>query len=683
MARGDGRGGLSDGDRRCVLVLGGGAAGLAAAFELTATPELRDRFDVTVLAPGWRLGGKGASGRGVHSRIEEHGLHVWFGFYRNALRLMSECYAERSASGDDVPFRRLPDAFVSIDELVLCERRAGGRWEPSCLRLPDSPPPDESRVFSWLPAYLLAWVEEQWKQSGGPRTTEAQAAFAGAVAEAEVQATEPPDPARYMRIAEALDAVSRESSEELAATLPAFDLWTAFLATLAIHVLPRLGSDPAPFDHLNDRDLRALLGDRRLGPLAARPETLEAALVRVLYDLAFSYRAGQPDVAAGVALENMINIGARHSGRVMMKMRAGMGDVIFAPLYELLLARGVRFDFFSAAEAIEPGNSEVTQVRVVRQAGLREPPYRPLTRGKLPTWPAAPLTDQLDAESARLVHELPSPLAFERELDPLRLGRRETLRRGEHFEHVVAAIPIGSLKSVGAPLGRRDRGLAAMLADAEPVATQALQLWLSRGLDEVGWPCSGGSVRIAGAYAKPFDTFCDMSHLLATERWPSPAPSQVGYLCGVLDERQARLPPDRADEAVFENSLAFLEDHRKGTSRPFWDGFSFEDLVGGGGSPQARLRAQFWRANTAPAELYSASFAGRMASRLAAGETAFENLALAGDWTRTAVNAGSVEAAVMSGMEAARVVARREGAPAPPGEVMLPPWRLPAEEGPA
>ena len=48
------------------------------AFELTATPELRARHSVTVYQLGWRLGGKGASGRnaGHGNRIEEHGLHV-------------------------------------------------------------------------------------------------------------------------------------------------------------------------------------------------------------------------------------------------------------------------------------------------------------------------------------------------------------------------------------------------------------------------------------------------------------------------------------------------------------------------------------------------------------------------------------------------------------------------------
>ena len=58
-----------------IAVLGGGAGGLTTAFELTATPELRARHSVTVYQLGWRLGGKGASGRNADhgNRIEEHG----------------------------------------------------------------------------------------------------------------------------------------------------------------------------------------------------------------------------------------------------------------------------------------------------------------------------------------------------------------------------------------------------------------------------------------------------------------------------------------------------------------------------------------------------------------------------------------------------------------------------------
>ena len=86
--------GLPDRPQR-LAILGGGLAGLTAAFELTNDPHWRDRFEsITVYQMGWRLGGKCASSRGRCDRIEEHGLHVWMGFYENAFRLLRECYAE-------------------------------------------------------------------------------------------------------------------------------------------------------------------------------------------------------------------------------------------------------------------------------------------------------------------------------------------------------------------------------------------------------------------------------------------------------------------------------------------------------------------------------------------------------------------------------------------------------------
>ncbi|HEX4759277.1 MAG TPA: NAD(P)-binding protein, partial [Thermoleophilaceae bacterium] len=52
-----------NGAREKIAVLGGGVGGMTAAFELTATPQLRERYDVTVYQLGWRVGGQGASGR--------------------------------------------------------------------------------------------------------------------------------------------------------------------------------------------------------------------------------------------------------------------------------------------------------------------------------------------------------------------------------------------------------------------------------------------------------------------------------------------------------------------------------------------------------------------------------------------------------------------------------------------
>jgi len=39
-------------------------------------------------------------------------------------------------------------------------------------------------------------------------------------------------------------------------------------------------------------------------------------------------------------------------------MRAGMGDAVFSPLYEVLKLRGVRFEFFHRLTDVELGEEE-------------------------------------------------------------------------------------------------------------------------------------------------------------------------------------------------------------------------------------------------------------------------------------------------------------------------------------
>ena len=98
-----------------VLVLGGGMGGLAAAHRLAPHAE------VSVVQRGWRLGGKGASHRKPDGRIEEHGLHVWLGYYDNAFRLMREVYEhlDRPRTDPSCPVRTWRDAFLPADEIVV------------------------------------------------------------------------------------------------------------------------------------------------------------------------------------------------------------------------------------------------------------------------------------------------------------------------------------------------------------------------------------------------------------------------------------------------------------------------------------------------------------------------------------------------------------------------------------
>ena len=74
-----------------VAIIGGGCASMTTAFELTR-PENEGKYQVTVYQQGFRLGGKGASGRGPGNRIEEHGLHILIGFYENAFRVAHQSF---------------------------------------------------------------------------------------------------------------------------------------------------------------------------------------------------------------------------------------------------------------------------------------------------------------------------------------------------------------------------------------------------------------------------------------------------------------------------------------------------------------------------------------------------------------------------------------------------------------
>src|SRR5437899_7553080 len=106
---------MSTSRRTRVAILGGGVGALAAAFEITESAADRERFEVTVYQLGWRLGGKGATGRNaaMGERIEEHGLHVWFGFYDNAFNMMRRCYDELGRP-PGAPLATLADAFKPV-----------------------------------------------------------------------------------------------------------------------------------------------------------------------------------------------------------------------------------------------------------------------------------------------------------------------------------------------------------------------------------------------------------------------------------------------------------------------------------------------------------------------------------------------------------------------------------------
>ncbi len=85
------------------------------------------------------------------------------------------------------------------------------------------------------------------------------------------------------------------------------------------------------------------------------PAALESPILRGMYDLVFGYEGGdpaRPRFSAGLGLDLATKMLLEYSGALFWKMRAGMGEVIFAPLYEVLRERGVEFCFFHRVDAL-------------------------------------------------------------------------------------------------------------------------------------------------------------------------------------------------------------------------------------------------------------------------------------------------------------------------------------------
>ncbi|HEX7611005.1 MAG TPA: FAD-dependent oxidoreductase [Solirubrobacteraceae bacterium] len=664
--------------------MGGGPAALAAALELTA-PEAEDRFEVTIYQPGWRLGGKCASGRNLSrgGRIEEHGLHVWFGFYDNAFRMTRSVFDELDRPAHH-PIPDIERAFDGCDDLVVADR-SGPTSHTFHIRFPRNGAElggEHVLPGFWeITASMCEWAARRLERVEHRRAYPLRAAarllrLAGPHVAALITHPRVAGGDRRHRrseVAARLLAASLtrardclwervvrdrcEADARLRLFFTTFDTFASALAGIVADGVLEHG-----WEVINDRDLCEWLVDHGAKQVTVGVTPAQRApLLRAVYDLAFAYPGGDvaaANAAAGAAMSNLLRLLFTYRGSVLYKMRAGMGDTVVAPMFEVLCRRGVRFEFFHAATGIRlsEDGTLVDGVEVVPQVGLAGGAYDPLIPVEgLDCWPNEPLWDQLeDGERLRA-----RGIDFEQQANPLDCEPR-VLRRGEDFDSVVLAIPVGALHAIASETAAAHPRFARMLRSAQTVSTQGIQMWLSNTSAQLGW--SWGENSVGETPDELLSTWCDMSYLLAAEGWPEETNvNGLAYLCGILPEPYLE-GANASPASVRDNARQFLESH----AGSLWpaavrvaggNGFDWavladpEDRTG-----PARLEAQYCRANTHGSDRYVLSTAGSIARRLRAGESGVENLVLAGDWTRNGIDGGCVEAAVTSGMQAARVL---------------------------
>jgi uncharacterized protein with NAD-binding domain and iron-sulfur cluster len=690
-----------------VAIVGGGCASIATAFELTR-PEHEGRYSVTVYQLGWRLGGKGASGRGPADRIEEHGLHLWMGFYENAFRLMRECYGELGRDPKRHPMATWQDAFVPDHVSGVADRSPAGQWSPWMVHFPpvDGLPGDAGRLHRWTPAdYLSRCVTLlrtlfdaiSVRTGGAPaaapqlRIEEAGALLArlasytelaalGGIIEylnmldAAVRALPSYPGEMVLRFHEALARAARSQIETIVdkddEVRRLWEIADLVLATIRGMVRDGLLTDPRGFDAIDHLDCREWL--TRHG---ASARSVNGAFVRALYDLAFAYEDGdlaRPRIAAGQALRGAVRAFFTYRGAFFWKMQAGMGDVVFAPFYEVLKRRGVRFEFFHRLENVRLGRTSATRRSVealdfsVQARVLGGEEYRPLVdvRG-LPCWPSEPNWEQLVGGSVMKRQGWQLEAHWER-----RRAGRKSLRAGRDFDYLVLGVGVGALPHVCGELIAASRKWRTMVERVKSVQTQAFQLWMSADMAELGW--SGPPANISG-FVEPFDTWADMRQLIPQESFRQPVRS-VAYFCSVLPDPAGRPVVTRryADDQraiVRRNAIRFLNrdiSHLwpRAARRP--GEFRWDLLVAPSGrqprdKTEGRFDTQYLTANVNPSDRYTLSLPGSLEHRISPLDRTFDNLTIAGDWTDCSFNEGCVEAAVMSGRLAAHALS---GAPA-------------------
>jgi uncharacterized protein with NAD-binding domain and iron-sulfur cluster len=702
-----------------VVVIGGGCGAMTAAWELS-DPKHGGRYAVTVYQEGWRLGGKGASGRGPSGRIEEHGLHIWLGFYENSFRMMRACHAELEAQGLGHLFGDWREAFVPEPDVGLFAPFETGGWQMWRGRFPPRPglpgdplPPEGQGRETWsiagymsgalaMVATLLMDVEVErgappsaadpvwparpvadWTADeliAAARGLVGRGVFGGAVVlaqalalvEVAIRAFPQLLQGPLTRLVELVAAgVRRWAEDNLLAEDRHRHVWELVdlvMANLVGAVRFGLMTDPRGLEAVDDYDCREWL---RLNGASER--AVNSPFVQGLYDLAIACEDGdtaKPGVAAGQGLRGALRMFYGYRGSMFWRMRAGMGDTVFAPLYEVLRRRGVRFEFFHRltnvgippGDELKPGErTHVTHLEFDVQARVKGGgPYSPLVEvAGRPCWPSEPFHDQLVEGSALKARGID----FESHWERHRAGtlRLEVTR---DFDFVVLGVSVGAIPHVAKDILSRDRRWRDMVKHVKTTPTQAFQIWLTEDLASLGWK---HPAHIAAGYVKPFDSWCDMAHVIPEEDWEK-RPRTAVYFCGAMkDDPEAAAAPDyplkRRAEA-HASSVGFLERH----AGALWPGmldaqgnFRWEILADGTGKGaglegRARFDTQYWRANVNPSDRYVLSLPGSIKYRVSPLDMTYDNMTIAGDWTSCGLNSGCTEAAVMSGMLAASAI---------------------------
>ncbi|EMO62467.1 NAD(P)-binding Rossmann-like domain protein [Leptospira borgpetersenii serovar Pomona str. 200901868] len=681
--------------REKVIILGGGLGSLVTAYEITSKPDWQEKYDITIYQLGWRLGGKGASGRNqdFSNRIEEHGLHIWFGFYDHAFQLIRKCYQELGRPLTD-PLATWEEAFKPANFFVL-EEQINGNYQPWPMRFPmnNQIPGDTTELPdpSVYPLMILNYVNEyyvSYRKSIFPENDqinnqssckqilkwiEDEGVGVDVIEKIIFVLKNLADKLnddfvhdRFLKIIDLfIDDLWEKVEKKIESNTEARRFWILVDFSLTnIKGIIKDGVLEKGFESIDDFDYREWL--KRHG---ANELTINSAIVQAIYGLVFGGKE-QYTFAAGTALKGALRMVFTYKGAVAYRMQAGMGDVIFTPLYEILKKRGVHIKFFHRVRELIPGKSNgqslIQTVKIGKQVNLYKDEYHPLINVKgLACWPSKPLYDQIEEGEELKKYNIDLENYWSTWQDKEEI----VLESGKDFDRIVFGISIGAIPFVCPKILEESSKWKQMTESVTTCLTDAFQLWMYPDIAGLGWKYWKNEPPVLGSYVEPFDTWCDMSHLINRESWPdSLSPNHIAYFCGPspvgITPKDPLIDPDipAQMEKLKGRIVKFLEQDihilwPTSTIPGKTSGFNWDLLLDANKAEKGprKIESQYVRLNIQPTERYVLSVKGSTKYRLPAGDNGYSNLVITGDWIQNSVlNAGCVESTVVSGIEAAR-----------------------------
>ena len=586
-----------------IAVIGGGLAAMTAVYKLTGEPDWESKYDITVYQLGWRIGGKGASGVNpeIGYRIEEHGLHLWMGFYENAFCMMKEVYGALNRvpgsplSNFDAAFK--PQPSITFDENVK------DKWVDWKIDLPPLPGKVGDGTFNSLEALFAAMFKlagekyKAWRDAhGGANNKGCLPAFIKKIIQKEEIKIEDAlisESEKLLKEAEELmlkiseienhadhisflENLKRWLWDELGELVETDDLacraWMVIDLVTAIvsgvmrdKVIQKLdGKIVLDFSVINQYDYGQWLAmhgaDKKL--------TVGSPLVRGMYDGPFAFLKGdttQPNAEAGTMLNIFLRLGFTCKENVVWKMQAGMGDTIFAPVYQLLSSENkVKFKFFHKVRnlRLSEDKKRIEHIEIGRQVTLKKE-YSPLLPvNGLDCWPSRPNYECIvDEEVAELIKD---NINLESHWTPWTDREIITLKLGVDFDEVILGASLASMPIIASELIDASDAWYNMVENVQTVQTQAFQFWINEDAKTL----QADYDKFLTAYVEPLDTFCAMNQLLVRETWPQTIkPKYLGYVCGAFPDAALIPPPqdhnfpDKEKQRVLANMLAYFKNN--------------------------------------------------------------------------------------------------------------------------